>query len=232
MVINISLALIIILIAMSTVDTLEFAIFPSLLLITTLFRLALNVSTTKNILAHGEAGNVVRSFGEFVAQGNIVVGFIVFIVLVLVQFIVITKGSERVAEVAARFTLDAMPGKQMAIDADLNSGLINEHQAKERRTRIAREADFYGAMDGASKFVKGDAIAGIIMLFINLIGGFVIGMAMKGDSFPTAASTYSILTIGDGLVSQIPALLISTAAGIIVTRSASEATWPRICPYQ
>lgn len=222
LVINISLALLILLIAMSTNDALDFAIFPTLLLITTLFRLALNVSTTRNILAHGYAGSVVETFGQFVAQGNIVVGFVVFIILVLVQFIVITKGSERVAEVAARFTLDAMPGKQMSIDADLNSGLINEVQAKERRERIAREADFYGAMDGASKFVKGDAIAGIIMLIINLIGGFVIGMAMNGQSFTEAASHYSILTIGDGLVSQIPALLISTAAGIIVTRSASE----------
>ncbi|WP_010491278.1 flagellar biosynthesis protein FlhA [Paenibacillus elgii] len=222
LIINISAALMIILIGMNTQDALQFSIFPSLLLITTLFRLALNVSTTRNILAHGDAGNVVSTFGSFVAQGNIVVGFVVFIILVLVQFIVITKGSERVAEVAARFTLDAMPGKQMSIDADLNAGLINEQQARERREKISREADFYGAMDGASKFVKGDAIAGIIMLLINIIGGLIIGMAMKGMSLKDAGSLYSILTIGDGLVSQIPALLISTAAGIIVTRAASE----------
>ncbi|MCP3772815.1 flagellar biosynthesis protein FlhA [Paenibacillus sp. MZ04-78.2] len=222
LIINISAALMIILIGMNTQDALQFSIFPSLLLITTLFRLALNVSTTRNILAHGDAGNVVSTFGSFVAEGNIVVGFVVFIILVLVQFIVITKGSERVAEVAARFTLDAMPGKQMSIDADLNAGLINEQQAKERREKISREADFYGAMDGASKFVKGDAIAGIIMLLINIIGGLIIGMAMKGMSLKEAGALYSILTIGDGLVSQIPALLISTAAGIIVTRAASE----------
>ncbi|XOK58620.1 flagellar biosynthesis protein FlhA [Paenibacillus elgii] len=222
LIINISAALMIILIGMNTQDALQFSIFPSLLLITTLFRLALNVSTTRNILAHGDAGNVVTTFGSFVAQGNIVVGFVVFIILVLVQFIVITKGSERVAEVAARFTLDAMPGKQMSIDADLNAGLINEQQARERREKISREADFYGAMDGASKFVKGDAIAGIIMLLINIIGGLIIGMAMKGMSLSEAGALYSILTIGDGLVSQIPALLISTAAGIIVTRAASE----------
>ncbi|KRE83172.1 flagellar biosynthesis protein FlhA [Paenibacillus sp. Soil766] len=222
LIINISIALMIILVAMNTQEALQFSIFPSLLLITTLFRLALNVSTTRNILAHAEAGDVVRTFGSFVAQGNIVVGFVVFLILVLVQFIVITKGSERVAEVAARFTLDAMPGKQMSIDADLNAGLINEVQARERRQKIEREADFYGAMDGASKFVKGDAIAGIIILVINLIGGFIIGMTMKGMDFQDALQTFSILTIGDGLVSQIPALLISTAAGIIVTRASSE----------
>ncbi|MDQ0876425.1 flagellar biosynthesis protein FlhA [Paenibacillus sp. V4I3] len=222
LIINISIALMIILVAMNTKEALQFSIFPSLLLITTLFRLALNVSTTRNILSHAEAGDVVRTFGSFVAQGNIVVGFVVFLILVLVQFIVITKGSERVAEVAARFTLDAMPGKQMSIDADLNAGLINEVQARERRQKIEREADFYGAMDGASKFVKGDAIAGIIILVINLIGGFIIGMTMKGMSFSQALETFSILTIGDGLVSQIPALLISTAAGIIVTRASSE----------
>ncbi|MDR6883875.1 flagellar biosynthesis protein FlhA [Bacillus sp. 3255] len=222
LIINISVALMIILVAMNTQEALQFSIFPSLLLITTLFRLALNVSTTRNILSHAEAGDVVRTFGSFVAQGNIVVGFVVFLILVLVQFIVITKGSERVAEVAARFTLDAMPGKQMSIDADLNAGLINEVQARERRQKIEREADFYGAMDGASKFVKGDAIAGIVILVINLIGGFIIGMTMKGMDFSEALQTFSILTIGDGLVSQIPALLISTAAGIIVTRASSE----------
>ncbi|SEB47127.1 flagellar biosynthesis protein FlhA [Paenibacillus sp. GP183] len=222
LIINISLALLIILVAMNTNEALQFSIFPSLLLITTLFRLALNVSTTRNILANAEAGNVVRTFGSFVAAGNIVVGFVVFLILVLVQFIVITKGSERVAEVAARFTLDAMPGKQMSIDADLNAGLINENQARERRQKIEREADFYGAMDGASKFVKGDAIAGIIILIINLLGGLIIGMTMKGMPIMEALQTFSILTIGDGLVSQIPALLISTAAGIIVTRASSE----------
>ncbi|MBD0380341.1 flagellar biosynthesis protein FlhA [Paenibacillus sedimenti] len=222
LIINISVALMIILVAMNTKEALQFSIFPSLLLITTLFRLALNVSTTRNILSHAEAGNVVKTFGSFVAGGNIVVGFVVFLILVLVQFIVITKGSERVAEVAARFTLDAMPGKQMSIDADLNAGLINETGARERRQKIEREADFYGAMDGASKFVKGDAIAGIIILVINLIGGFIIGMTQKGMSFSEALETFSILTIGDGLISQIPALLISTAAGIIVTRASSE----------
>lgn len=222
LIINISIALMIILVGMNTQDALQFSIFPSLLLITTLFRLALNVSTTRNILANAEAGNVVKTFGSFVAQGNIVVGFVVFIILVLVQFIVITKGSERVAEVAARFTLDAMPGKQMSIDADLNAGLINEQQAKERREKISREADFYGAMDGASKFVKGDAIAGIIILIINILGGLIIGMSMKGMDIKEAGAIYSILTIGDGLVSQIPALLISTAAGLIVTRASSE----------
>jgi len=222
LIINISVALMIILVGMNTQEALQFSIFPSLLLVTTLFRLALNVSTTRNILAHAEAGNVVRTFGSFVAQGNIVVGFVVFLILVLVQFIVITKGSERVAEVAARFTLDAMPGKQMSIDADLNAGLINEQQARERRQKIEREADFYGAMDGASKFVKGDAIAGIIILIINVLGGLIIGVTMKGMSFAEAGQTFSVLTIGDGLVSQIPALLISTAAGIIVTRASSE----------
>ncbi|WP_127531902.1 flagellar biosynthesis protein FlhA [Paenibacillus kobensis] len=222
LIINISIALMILLISMNTKDALQFSIFPSVLLITTLFRLALNVSTTRNILAKHEAGEVVETFGNWVAGGEIAIGFIVFLILVVVQFIVITKGSERVAEVAARFTLDAMPGKQMSIDADLNAGLINEQQAKERRSKIEREADFYGAMDGASKFVKGDAIAAIVILFINLIGGFIVGMAIHGMGFSDALHTYSILTIGDGLVSQIPALLISTASGMIVTRASSE----------
>ncbi|WP_438350152.1 flagellar biosynthesis protein FlhA [Paenibacillus sp. FA6] len=222
LVINISLALMILLISMNTKEALEFSIFPSVLLITTLFRLALNVSTTKLILTHGEAGKVVATFGSWIAGGQIAIGFIVFLILVVVQFIVITKGSERVAEVGARFTLDAMPGKQMSIDADLNSGLINEKQARERRSKVEREADFYGSMDGASKFVKGDAIASIIILIINLVGGFIIGMTIHGMSFPESLSTYSILTIGDGLVSQIPALLISTAAGLIVTRASSD----------
>ncbi|MGU3469616.1 flagellar biosynthesis protein FlhA [Paenibacillus sp. D51F] len=222
LVINISVALIILLIAMNTKEALDFSIFPALLLITTLFRLALNVSTTRNILVHAHAGEVVQTFGNWVAGGQVAIGFVVFLILVVVQFIVITKGSERVAEVAARFTLDAMPGKQMSIDADLNAGMINEQQARARRSKIEREADFYGSMDGASKFVKGDAIASIIILIINLLGGFIIGMAVHGMGFSEALNTYSILTIGDGLVSQVPALLISTAAGLIVTRSASE----------
>ncbi|GAA3406621.1 flagellar biosynthesis protein FlhA [Paenibacillus hodogayensis] len=222
LIINITIALMIILIAMNTQQALDFSIFPTLLLITTLFRLALNVSTTRNILTEAEAGNVVATFGSFVAGGNLVVGFVVFLILVIVQFIVITKGSERVAEVGARFTLDAMPGKQMAIDADLNSGLINEQEAKDRRKKIEREADFYGAMDGASKFVKGDAIASIVILFINMIGGLIIGATFHDMTLSESLKTFSILTIGDGLVSQIPALLISSAAGIIVTRAASE----------
>ncbi|SFS79105.1 flagellar biosynthesis protein FlhA [Paenibacillus sp. BC26] len=222
LIVNISVALMILLIAMNTQDALEFSIFPALLLITTLFRLALNVSTTRNILQHAHAGKVVATFGNWVAGGQIAIGFVVFLILVVVQFLVITKGSERVAEVAARFTLDAMPGKQMSIDADLNAGLINEVQARERRQKIEREADFYGSMDGASKFVKGDAIASIIILVINLLGGFVIGMSIHGMSFSDSLHTFSVLTIGDGLVSQIPALLISTATGLIVTRAASD----------
>lgn len=222
LIVNISAALMILLIAMNTTDALQFSIFPTLLLITTLFRLALNVSTTRLILSEHNAGKVVSTFGSFVAGGQLAIGFIVFLILVVVQFIVITKGSERVAEVAARFTLDAMPGKQMSIDADLNAGMINETQAKDRREKIEKEADFYGAMDGASKFVKGDAVASIIIVTINLIGGFIIGMAVHGMSITEALGTYSILSIGDGLVSQIPALLISTATGIIVTRAASE----------
>ncbi|RED66044.1 flagellar biosynthesis protein FlhA [Cohnella lupini] len=222
LIINISVAVMILLIAMNTQDAIHFSIFPTLLLLTTIFRLALNVSTTRLILSEADAGHVVETFGRFVAGGQIAIGFVVFLILVVVQFIVITKGSERVAEVGARFTLDAMPGKQMSIDADLNAGLINEQQARERREKIEKEADFYGAMDGASKFVKGDAIASIIIVFINLIAGFVIGMAIHGMDAMTSLETYSILSIGDGLVSQIPALLISTAAGIIVTRAASE----------
>ncbi len=222
LIINISIAIMILLIAMNTRDALHFSIFPTMLLITTVFRLALNVSTTRLILSQADAGHVVETFGRFVAGGQLAVGFVVFLILVVVQFIVITKGSERVAEVGARFTLDAMPGKQMSIDADLNAGLINEQQARERREKIEKEADFYGAMDGASKFVKGDAIASIIIVLINLIAGFVVGMAIHGMDVMTALETYSVLSIGDGLVSQIPALLISTAAGIIVTRAASD----------
>ncbi|WEK56173.1 MAG: flagellar biosynthesis protein FlhA [Candidatus Cohnella colombiensis] len=222
LIINISIAIMILLIAMNTQDALHFSIFPTLLLITTVFRLALNVSTTRLILSEGDAGHVVETFGRFVAGGEIAIGFVVFLILVVVQFIVITKGSERVAEVGARFTLDAMPGKQMSIDADLNAGLINEQQARARREKIEKEADFYGAMDGASKFVKGDAIASIIIVLINIIAGFIIGMAIHGMPVMQALETYSILTIGDGLVSQIPALLISVASGIIVTRAASD----------
>ncbi|THF81250.1 flagellar biosynthesis protein FlhA [Cohnella fermenti] len=222
LIINISAAIMILLISMNTQDALQFSIFPTLLLITTLFRLALNISTTRLILSEAEAGKVVHTFGEFVAGGELAIGFVVFLILVVVQFIVITKGAERVSEVAARFTLDAMPGKQMSIDADLNAGLINEQQAKDRREKIEKEADFYGAMDGASKFVKGDAIASIIIVAINLIAGIIVGMVIHGMSATDSLNTYSILTIGDGLVSQIPALLISTATGIIVTRAASD----------
>lgn len=221
-IINLSAALTILLVAMNTKEPLEFSIFPSLLLLTTLFRLSLNVSSTRSILANGQAGEVIHTFGTFVIGGNAVVGFIVFLILVIIQFIVITKGAERVAEVAARFTLDAMPGKQISIDADLNAGLITEKEAREKRLKIQREADFYGAMDGASKFVKGDAIAGIIIVVINIIGGFIIGVAMRGESAMTAMQNYTTLSVGDGLVSQIPALLISVATGLVVTRASSE----------
>ena len=222
-IINIAVSLMILIISMNIKEALDFSIFPSLLLITTLFRLGINVSSTRNILSRGgEAGQVIKSFGTFVLQGNVVVGFVIFFIIVLVQFLVITKGAERVAEVAARFTLDAMPGKQMAIDADLSSGLINEAQARQRREKIQREADFYGAMDGATKIVKGDAIMSIIITLINLIGGSVIGILQGGMDFSTVLSVYSIATVGDGLVSQIPALLISTATGMIVTRAVSQ----------
>ncbi len=219
---NISLSLVILLISMYTKEALQFSIFPSLLLITTLFRLCLNISSTKLILGKANAGKVIESFGNFVIGNNPIVGIIIFLIIVIIQFMVITKGAERVAEVSARFTLDAMPGKQMAIDADLNSGLISEGEARERRVKVQREADFYGAMDGASKFVKGDAIAGIIITVINITAGFAIGILQKGMDFSSAASVYTNLTVGDGLVSQIPALLISTATGIIVTRAASD----------
>jgi flagellar biosynthesis protein FlhA len=220
--INITLSLVLLLISMYITEPLQFSIFPSLLLLTTLLRLSLNISTTRLILRDADAGQVIRAFGEFVVGGDAVVGFIIFLIIILIQFIVITKGAERVAEVAARFTLDAMPGKQMAIDADLNAGLINEIEAKERRKNIERAADFYGAMDGASKFVKGDAIAGIIITLINICGGLIIGIVQRGMNLQSALSTYTLLTVGDGLVSQIPALLISTSAGIIVTKTASE----------
>ncbi|MDD2573186.1 MAG: flagellar biosynthesis protein FlhA [Bacillota bacterium] len=219
---NITLSLVILLISMYINEPLQFSIFPSLLLLTTLLRLSLNISTTRLILRDADAGEVIRAFGDFVVGGDAVVGFIIFLIIVIIQFIVITKGAERIAEVAARFTLDAMPGKQMAIDADLNAGLINEAEARERRKNIEREADFYGAMDGASKFVKGDAIAGIIITLINISGGLIIGIVQRGMEFQSALSTYTLLTVGDGLVSQIPALLISTSAGIIVTKTASD----------
>ena len=222
-IINISLALIILLITMNIHEPLEFSIFPSLLLITTLFRLGLNVSSTRLILSKGgKAGQVIEVFGEFVIQGNVVIGVIIFLIIVLMQFIVITKGAERVAEVAARFTLDSMPGKQMAIDADLSSGLINEQEAKLRRNKIQRESDFYGAMDGATKIVKGDAIMSIIITSINFIAGSIIGIVQSGMGLSEVLSVYSIATIGDGLVSQLPALMISTATGMIVTRAVSE----------
>jgi len=220
---NMVLSLGILLMTMYIKESLEFSVFPSLLLITTLFRIALNVSSTRLILGHsGEAGQVIKTFGQFVIGGDPIVGFIIFLIIVIVQFVVITKGSERVAEVSARFTLDAMPGKQMSIDADLSSGLIDDATAKKRRSKIQREADFYGAMDGASKFVKGDAIVSIIIVFINIIAGSIIGLVSNGSSFSEVLSIYTVATVGDGLVSQLPALLISTATGIIVTRAASE----------
>lgn len=224
-ILNLSISFIILLTTMYIKESLEFSIFPSILLITTILRLALNISSTRNILLHeGYTGEVVATFGKFVIGGNVVVGLIIFLIIVLMQFIVITKGSERVAEVSARFTLDAMPGKQMAIDADLNSGLIDEQQAKERREKIQREADFFGSMDGASKFVKGDAILSIVVTLINLIGGVVIGFINKVGDFPTIMQIYSQATVGDGLMSQIPSLLISVATGMIVTRAASKDT--------
>jgi len=219
---NITFSMIIILVSLYITEPLQVSVFPSLLLVATLFRLALNVSTTRLILGQGYAGRIIMSFGNFVVGGNYVVGIIIFIILVVIQFIVITKGAERVAEVAARFTLDAMPGKQMSIDADLNAGIISEKEAQSQRAKIRQEADFYGAMDGASKFVKGDAIAGIIITAINIIGGLVIGVFQQGLGLAEAAQTYTLLTVGDGLVSQIPALLISTATGMVVTRAASE----------
>ena len=223
LVVNIGLSILILMITMNISDALEFSIFPSLLLITTLFRLGLNVSTTRQILGNGgNAGSVILAFGNLITQGNIILGVIIFLIIVLVQFIVITKGAERVAEVAARFTLDAMPGKQMAIDADLSSGLINEEQARVRRNKVQKEADFYGAMDGATKIVKGDAVMSLIITLINFVGGILIGLIGGGGDFSTVLSTYSIATIGDGLVSQLPALMISTATGMIVTRSVSE----------
>ena len=227
--INITLSITILLISMFTLKPLDFSIFPTVLLLTTLFRLSLNVASTRLILLHGNegvhaAGKVIMSFGNFVVSGNYVVGFIIFAILTIVNFIVITKGASRIAEVAARFTLDAMPGKQMSIDADLNAGIIDEKEAKKRRITIAQEAEFHGAMDGSIKFVRGDAIAGIIITMINIVGGFIIGVFQKQISIGDAATNYTLLTIGDGLVSQIPALVISTAAGIVLSRSGSTDT--------
>ena len=219
---NIALSLCILLVGMYVREPLEFSVFPSLLLVATLFRLALNVSTTRLILLHASAGKVIEAFGQFVIGGDLVVGLVVFLILVIIQFVVITSGAQRVAEVAARFTLDEVPGKQLAIDADLNAGLVGEDEARRRRKNIEREADFYGAMDGASKFVRGDAIAGIIIIAINILGGLIIGIARLGLSPGEAAQRFALLTVGDGLVSQIPALLISTATGLVVTRAASE----------
>ncbi len=219
---NIAIALAIVTATLYVPRALDFSAFPSLLLLTTLFRLAINVSVTRLILLHGDAGHVVEAFGNFVVGGNVVVGLIVFSILIVIQFVVITNGAGRVAEVGARFTLDAMPGKQMAIDADLNAGQITDEQARKRRAEVSQEADFYGAMDGASKFVKGDAIAAVLITLINLIGGIVIGVMQQGMSFGEAAHQFSLLTVGDGLCAQIPALLVSVATGILVTRSASE----------
>ncbi len=220
--INISLSVIILLVCLYTKEPLDYSSFPTVLLIATLFRLGLNVSSTRLILLYGEAGSVINSFGEFVVGGNYVVGFVIFVILVLINFMVITGGATRVAEVTARFTLDKMPGKQLSIDADLNSGIIDEEEAKRRRKALERETDFYGTMDGASKFVKGDATAGILITVINIVGGFIIGLVMMKMNFQTALTTYTILTVGDGLVSQLPALLISTATGLIVSRASGK----------
>jgi flagellar biosynthesis protein FlhA len=219
---NIACSLLILLVAMQVTRPLDFAVFPSLILVATLFRLSLNVSSTRLVLDDGYAGKVINSFGHFVISGNLIIGLVIFLILVVIQFLVITNGAGRVAEVGARFTLDAMPGKQMAIDADLNAGLIDEATARQRREEVAAEADFYGAMDGASKFVKGDAIAGIIIILINLVGGFAIGVMQNGMTMSEAVQKYSLLTIGDGLVTQIPALLLSVATGLIVTRSTTR----------
>jgi len=224
---NITISIIVLITGMYTLKPLDFSIFPSLLLVLTLFRLSLNVASTRLILLHGNegpqaAGSIIRSFGNFVVGGNYVIGLIIFLILVLINFIVITKGSGRIAEVAARFQLDAMPGKQMAIDADLNAGIIDETEARDRRKEISRESEFHGSMDGASKFVRGDAIAGIIITLINIIGGLIIGVLQKDMTLITAVENYTILTVGDGLVTQIPALVISTSAGILVSRAASE----------
>lgn len=224
---NITIALAVLLVGLYTEHPLDFSVFPSVLLVTTLFRLALNIASTRLILLHGHegaeaAGDVIKAFGQFVVGGNYVIGAVIFLILVIINFVVITKGAGRIAEVAARFTLDAMPGKQMAIDADLSNGVINDKEAKKRRQTVSREADFYGSMDGASKFVRGDAVASILIVLVNLIGGFIIGVVQKGMPLENALTNYTLLTIGEGLVAQIPALIISTAAAMVVTRSADE----------
>ncbi|PSR28388.1 MAG: flagellar biosynthesis protein FlhA [Sulfobacillus thermosulfidooxidans] len=224
LIINIALSIAVLVSTMFINEVLDLSVFPSLLLLTTLFRLALEVTATRLILLSGDPGSVIQTFGRLVVGNNVVVGIIIFIILIVIQFMVITRGAERVSEVAARFTLDAMPGKQMAVDAELNAGLIREQEAKKRRQDIEREADFYGAMDGASKFVRGDAIAGIIIVFINIIGGLIIGLSERHLAITTALNTYTILTIGEGITTQIPALLLSTATGILVTRSGSQGT--------
>nr|WP_253197413.1 flagellar biosynthesis protein FlhA [Clostridium algidicarnis] len=229
---NITISVVIMLLTLFTTEVLEFSAFPTMLLITTLFRLGLNISSTRLILSDAYAGEIINAFGNFVVRGNYVVGIIIFLIIIIIQFVVITNGAGRVSEVSARFTLDAMPGKQMSIDADLNAGLIDEMQAKDRRKKLQQEADFYGAMDGASKFVKGDAIAGIIVTIINILGGIIIGVVMLKMDASTAAKTFVSLTVGDGLVSQIPALLISTASGILVTRSGSEENFGNIIVKQ
>ena len=225
---SIIIAIIILLMSMYVLKPLDFSAFPSVLLIVTLLRLSLNVASTRLILLHGHegtgaAGQVIKAFGTFVVGGNYVVGMIVFSVLVLINFVVITKGATRIAEVAARFTLDAMPGKQMSIDADLNTGLISDTEARKRRREIENEANFYGAMDGASKFVRGDAVAGIIIVLVNIIGGLIVGVLQQGMPIADAARTYILLTVGDGLVTQVPALIVSTAAGMLVTRTTASA---------
>jgi flagellar biosynthesis protein FlhA len=224
---NITLSIIVLLVGMQVRRPLEFSVFPSILLMVTLLRLALNIASTRLILLHGNegaaaAGEVIRAFGTFVVGGNYTVGLVVFSILVIINFVVITKGAGRVAEVAARFTLDAMPGKQMSIDADLNAGLINDKEARQRRKEIAQEADFYGAMDGSSKFVRGDAVAAVIITLVNILGGLTIGVLQQGMTLAAAAQTYTLLTVGEGLVAQVPALIVSTAAGIVITRAASE----------
>ncbi|HDH96520.1 MAG TPA: flagellar type III secretion system protein FlhA, partial [Proteobacteria bacterium] len=229
---SISAALLVVLVSLYVERPLDFSVFPTLLLLVTLYRLSLNVATTRLILLHGHegtdaAGKLIQAFGQFVVGGNYAVGMVIFIVLVVINFVVITKGAGRIAEVAARFMLDSMPGKQMSIDADLNAGLIDEEEARARRREISREADFYGAMDGASKFVRGDAIAGIVITLINILGGFFIGVVQRGLSVGQAAQNYTLLTIGDGLVSQIPALIVSTAAGVVVSRASGEAELAR-----
>ncbi len=224
---NITFSMVVILVSIYTTEPLDVSVFPSLLLFATLFRLGLNVSTTRLILGEAYAGEIIESFGTFVVAGNYVVGFIIFLIIIVIQYVVITRGAERVAEVAARFTLDAMPGKQMSIDADLNAGIITEEEARQQREKIRKEADFYGAMDGASKFVKGDAIAGIIITIINIIGGLIIGVVQQEMALGEAAQTYTLLTVGDGLVSQIPALLVSSATGMVVTRAAAEGSMGR-----